>query len=278
MKNSAIKAAILAGGVLLLVACDNGGGGEDDPVPLASKSDGLRELGMSIGGAGVLVEYLDFPSSSARAKQLPAKATALPGCDTLTGGVTYAGGSRERDFKLLDPPVSGLRVDFDGQMRDNYEQHDCYGEDDGISELFRADGALEEGTGGSAEAAYSYYSAGAGDKPAYDLLESREDGLLVSRQLLEYLGTAERLETPTRIVQAFRLRLKREFFQLEERDAQFAFGLGDSAAPLRLTTTIDSISLEGSYSYSTGFSDCKGGKLRVSPPASPSTTMAEPPW
>ena len=270
MSNRAIKVALLVGSSMLLAACDNNGGGDGSaPVPLQTKSDGLRELGVSIGGAGALVEYLDFPSSAVgkRAKPLRAKAKALPDCNTVTGSVTYEGGSKDRDFKLLDPPVSGLRVDFDGQARVNYEQHDCYGEDEGNSELFRADGALEEGTGGSSEAAYYYYSAGSGDTPAYDLLESRQDGQLVSRQLLEYLGTVERFETRTRIVQALRLDLKREFFDLDERDTKLSFGLGEGNEPLRLTTTSDSLSVEGSYRYSTGFSGCKGGKVEVSTPS-----------
>lgn len=270
MKNSAIRMAILAGSAVLLVACDNGGGGSD-PVTLETKSDGLRELSTSIGGAGLLVEYLDFPSSSAdkRAKAVRpmANAKALPDCNTVTGSATYNGGAKDRDFKLLDPPVSGVRVDFDGQLRVNYEQNDCYGEDDSISEYFRADGNLEEGTGGSSEAAYYYYSAGSGNTPAYDLNESREDGELVFRQYLEYLGTIERLETPTRIVQAFRLSQKREFFERDERDTKLSFDLGDSNEPLRLVTTSDSLSVEGSYRYSTGFSGCKGGKVQVSTPS-----------
>lgn len=268
MKNGAIKLAILASGAMLLTACNNGGGG-DDPVPLETKSDALRELSVSIGGAGALVERLDIPSGAklARAKQLRAKAAGLPDCDTLTGSVIYDNGSKDRDFTLLDPPVSGLRVDFDAQVRDNYEQHDCYGEDQSISELFKADGALEEGTAGTESASYYYYSAGSGDKPAYDLLESREDGQLVSRQLLEYLGTIERVETEDGIVQALSLRLKREFFEREERDTKLTYALGDGDKPLRVTTTSNSLSLDGSYSYSTNFSDCNGGQVQMSTPS-----------
>ena len=269
MRNSAIKVAILAGSTMLLAACNNGGGGDSAPVPLETKSDGLRELGTSIGGAGFLVEHLDFPSSSAdrSAKASRANAKALPDCNTVTGSVTYSGGSKDRDFKLLEPAASGVRVYFDGQVRANYEQHECFGEDEGNSDYFRADGALEEGTGGSSDAVYYYYSAGSGDTPAYDLNESRQDGQLYARQYLDYLGTIERFETPTRIVQAFRLSQKREFFERDERDTKLSFDLGDGNAPLRLTTTSDSLSVEGSYRYSTGFSGCKGGKVEVSTPS-----------
>lgn len=269
MKNRAIKVAILAGSTILLAACDNGGGGGDEPVPLETKSDALRELSVSIGGAGALVEYLDIPSGAkaARVKAASAKAAGLPDCDTQTGSVTYDNGTKDRDFKLLDPPVSGLRVDFDAQVRDKYEQHDCYGEDQSSSELFRADGALEEGTAGTESASYYYYSAGSGDKPAYDLSESRENGQLVFRQLLEYLGTVEKVETEDGIVQALSLRLKREFFELEERDTKQTYVLGDCDKPLRVTTTSGAILLDGSYSYSTNFSDCSGGQVQMSTPS-----------
>ena len=277
MKNGAIKVAILAGSTILLAACDNGGGGGDDPVPLETKSDALRELSVSIGGAGVLVEYLDFPSSSARApaKQLRAKAKALPACNTVTGSVTYEGGSKDRDFKLLDPRVSGLRVDFDGQVRDNYEQFDCDGEDQSISQLLRADGPLEEGTAGTSETSYYYSLAGSGDEPAYELLEWRDEGQIVFRQLIDQLGTIERVDTQTQIVQALLWRTKREFFELEQRDAKFFFSLGEGDEPLRLTTTSNSISVNGSYGYSTSFNDCKGGKLQVSTPSAGGITLTD---
>jgi hypothetical protein len=276
MKNSAISWAILAGGTILLAACDNGGGGGGSgPVPLATKSDGLRELGLSIGRYGALSQYIDFPSgSSARAssQQRPgqqlAKALEPADCGTIKGVASDEEGSRDRDFKLLSPAVSGVRVQFQRQNTDGYRQQDCYGEGDEIVELFRSEGAMEYGSSDELETGqYAYFSAGSGDKAAFTLNETYDEGQLGLRQLLEYLGTAESFESGEGTVYALRLRLKTERFQEGGIDYKASVGLGDREAPLRATVTGDSFELDGSYSYSSNNVGCEGGKVRVSTPS-----------
>lgn len=283
MKNGAIGLALLAGSTVLLAACDGGGGGDGEPVPLATKSDGLRELGLSIGRYGALSQYIDFPSgSSARAssKQRPgqrllAKAAQLADCGTIKGGASDEEGSKDRDFKLLSPPVSGVRVQFQRQDTDGYRQQDCYGEGNEIVELFQSDGAMEYGDSDELEAGrYSYFTAGSGDEAAFTLNETYDEGRLGLRQRLEYLGTAESLETGDGTVYALRLRLRIERFQEGGVDYKASVGLGDSDAPLRATVTGDSFELDGHYSYRTNNAGCEGGKVRVSTPSPGGITVS----
>lgn len=282
MKNRAIKVAILAGSAMLSAACNSNDGG-DEAVPLETKSDGLRELGLSIGRYGALAQYIDFPSGSAgvRGKQLPgqqlrAKAAQLADCETIKGGASDEEGSRDRDFRLLSPPAIGVRVQFQRQITDGYQEQYCYGEDDGIVELFQSDGAMEEGSSQALDAGeYAYFTAGSGNRAAFTLNETYEDGQLAMRQRIEYLGTAESLETEGRTVHALHLRLKSERFQQDVIDAKVSVSLGDDDSPLRATVIPDSFELDGHYRYTTNYDNCGGGKVQVSTPSEGGITVGD---
>lgn len=281
MKNRTLKVAILAGSTMLLAACNNGGDGGADPVPLETKSDGLRELGLSIGSYGPLSFYINFPSAaSARASskrlagpQLSAKALRPGDCDTIKGGASEEEGSKDRDFKLLNPPASGVRVDFQRQNTDGYQEQYCYGEGQEIVELFQADGITEYGSAETAAGQYDYFTAGSGDKAAFTLNETYDEGQLGIRQLIEYLGTVESLETEDGIFYGLRLRLKTERFQQGGIDYKLSANLGDNDAPLRAKVSGNAFELDGSYRYSSNNVGCEGGEVRVSTPSTGGITV-----
>lgn len=281
MKKSAIKVVILASSTMVLAACNNGGGDSDTVVKLETQSDSLRELGLSIGNGGLLSQFINFPAgeATARSKQLGAKAVDPANCDTIKGTDSYQEGAKDRDFKLLNPAVSAVRVQFSGYTKDNYQEQDCSGEDNENITLLQAGGATENGYGESETGEYSYSTYGSGDKPSFQLMEDYEGGELINRQLMEYLGTFERLDSEedseATSTYAMILRLKSEYFQQDGQDIKVAFGMGDGNEPLRAKVKSGSFQLDGSYHYSTNVSTCAGGKVQVSTPSEGGIKVSE---
>lgn len=278
MKNSALKVVILAGSTVLLAACNNGGGGGDPAVKLETEGDALRELGLSTGN-GLMSQYINFPSgaATARSKALGAKAVNPANCNTVKGTESYQEGVKDRDFKLLSPAATGVRVEFSGQTNDNFQEQYCDGEGEEISVTLRqAGGASENGSGESEAGAYSYSTYGSGDEPAFELMEEYFNNELTYRQFTEQLGTAERFDSGETSVYGLLLRAKSEYFQQDGQDAKVSFGFGDGNEPLRATVDNDSFQLDGSYHYSTNLGTCSGGKVRVSTPSEEGITVGEP--
>ncbi len=270
MKNNiGIRSAVALGVATLLSACGGGGGDGGSltpttPVTLTSKADGLRELSLALGSSGVLADFVDLPSPGATIKGgRSVRAKAIEQGDCSNGG-TYKeeDGTKDRDFKLLNPQTLGVEVEFEIETETNCKE--AYGDaNNSYTDIYH--GTIEDGYGEHSDgAAYEYEVAGVNGRPYSIKFEERSNGQLVSSGEDTYYGTIEKRYQSQRTETA----ISGEYTYYEKEDSQtfdVALKLGDGATPLRVTVPASNswIAISGTYAYTSNIASCKGGKLKV---------------
>ncbi len=278
MGSKTFKAAAAAVSAILLAACGGGGGGgsslidpPDTPLPLTTKADGLRALGLTLGGP--LSSYAELPIDvgMARAKsrghswtRKPSAKAIVEDCDS--GNYRYEDGTKNRDFDLLSPAAKGISVYFEKGTNNNCKY--SY-EEDGMRYVSLETGAKENGASEVLQSGkYEYFLTGSERAPVGELYQEFFNNQLVYEERTETYGTLERVLEQSQL--RYGLRYTERFGLLQDGvQVALAWDLGRGNTPLRASVgrNGDWFKLAGSYAFGGSVESCKGGQVDLSTPS-----------
>ena len=249
--HKSISASTMLGGVLLLSACGGGGGGgggNANPVKLETKADAVRELRLALAG-GPTGGFLNLP--------VDAKATG-PSVQTCENGgtSTYRADSKQRDFKLLDPAVPNVAVDYDST-----DEVDCKSGFNGgpnRSTLVQ-NGYSEAGASGGGP---FYQSYGSGQTPWSQEVRNYVNDASSSSNKVEFLGTVEHLRGDNGFRRSGAMgKVRVTGSNAEEGPYEIEEQFGEPGTPFRAVYNNNVLSVNGVYAYHS--LKCPGGRVLV---------------